>query len=513
MLFKLYFWSLSGLVLAVLVAVVIANGYEDDPLFKCLQDEDYDILLHIINNGLAPAKTPRHVVVVGAGIAGLTAAKFLQDAGHKVTIIEASNRIGGRVETYQNPEEGWYAELGAMRIPSFHKILLKFLQNMHVKTNSFIQYNPNTYYFVNGKLLRTYAVHDNPDLLGYPLAPSEEGKSASDLFSLALQPVNDLKKSGYNCKTVMRKYDSFSVKEYLVKEANLSRGALRMIGDILNENGFFYTALTETLYIQADINDNTTYFEITGGFDKLLKTFYRVLNCTILFEATVKAINQTKRGVTVYFEKKANKYTLDYVAADYVLVATTAKAALFMDFQPPLSASKMEALRSVHYSGSTKVVLSFKERFWENGGYGGKTITDLPARFIYYPSHNFTGQGGAILASYTYSDEAALFDGTDEEELKAIMLDNLAKIHGEEIRDVYTGGVVKKWGRDPFSHGAFAIFTPYQKIDYLKELCKNEKRIYFAGEHAGAPHGWIETAMKSALRAVQKINNRNFNDI
>lgn len=46
--------------------------------------------------------------------------------------------------------------------------------------------------------------------------------------------------------------------EYLVNVGNLSRGALRMIGDILNENSFFYTALTEMLYIQSDINDNGT---------------------------------------------------------------------------------------------------------------------------------------------------------------------------------------------------------------------------------------------------------------
>ena len=47
------------------------------------------------------------------------------------------------------------------------------------------------------------------------------------------------------------------LQEYLVKEANVSRGGLRMIGDILNENSFFYTSLLEMLYIQSDINDNT----------------------------------------------------------------------------------------------------------------------------------------------------------------------------------------------------------------------------------------------------------------
>lgn len=54
--------------------------------------------------------------------------------------------------------------------------------------------------------------------------------------------------------------------EYLVKEGNLSRGALRMIGDILNENSLFYTSLLEMLYIQSDINDNTEWETLVPPF-------------------------------------------------------------------------------------------------------------------------------------------------------------------------------------------------------------------------------------------------------
>ncbi|KAM7413685.1 hypothetical protein PAMA_020865 [Pampus argenteus] len=495
----------------VLVGVVVfaVSGIIGDPLIECLQDPDYRELLDIVDNGLPVAKTPRHVAIIGGGIAGLTAAKFLEDAGHKVTIIEASGRIGGRVETFRNRREGWYAELGAMRIPTFHKILLSLASKLHISLSKFIENDINTYYLVNGVLQKTYAVESNPDVLNYTVSERERGRSAAELFSQALWKVrDDLKRIG--CSAMLDKYDSYTVKEYLVKEGNLSRGALRMIGDILNENSLFYTSLVEMLFIQSDINDNTEYFEILDGFDHLPNAFYQVLNATILLNSKVKLINQTGgSNVNVTYQDWRNSGSLINLTVDYALVTATAKATLFIDFQPPLSGDKMEALRSVHYASSTKVVLSFRHRFWESEGIrGGKSITDRPSRFIYYPSHSFPGTtAGALLASYTCSDDSTLFQGMSEKELMAVVLEDLVKIHGEYIRPLCTGGLVKKWGLDPYSLGAFALFTPYQKGHYARELFQSEGRVHFAGEHTATPHGWIETAMKSALRAARNINN------
>ncbi|XP_051963575.1 L-amino-acid oxidase-like [Xyrauchen texanus] len=493
----------------ILVLTYRVSGNSDDPLLKCLQDPNYDELLWITEHGLPPTKTPQHVIIVGAGAAGLTAAKFLEDAGHKVTIIEASQRIGGRILTYRDEKESWYAELGAMRIPHFHKIILTLAEKLRLKLGTFVQEDNNTYYLINGMRHKTYTVRQNPDVLNYTLNEWEKGKSASQLFNIALGKLkDDLQKMG--CKKMLEKYDSYSVKEYLVNVGNLSRGALRMIGDVLNENSFYYVGLTEMLYIQYDISDNEMYHEFKGGFDSFSEAFYAVLNATILLKSKVQAISRTENNVTVSYQDCRNPSTLTNITADYVLVTATAKATLLTDFNPPLSSLKMEALRSLHYSSSTKVVLSFSKRFWENddGIKGGKSITDLPSRFIHYPSHSFPGiSGGAVLASYTSSDDAALLQTIPDDELKALVLNDLVKIHGEHIRHLCTGGVVKKWGMDPYSHGAFAISTPYQMIDYDQILAQNEGRIHFAGEHTARPHAWIETAIKSALRAAKDINN------
>ncbi|NXN59977.1 OXLA oxidase, partial [Rynchops niger] len=491
----------------LLVGLLSAKRFPCFPEY-CLHDKDYDELLNIVKNGLERATHPANVVIVGAGISGLTAAKLLQDAGHKVIILEMSNQVGGRIKTYRPEGQDWYVELGAMRLPGKHKLVREFIRQFDLKLSPFRLTDDNAWYFLNGTRIRAEEVNRNPNILNYTVKPSERGKSASQLYREALNKAFKHFQAT-DCKTYLTKYDSFSTKEYLIKVGNLSRGAVDMIGDLLNEDSGFYLSFLASLW-DFDIFSEESFDEITGGFDQLPKAFQEALPNVIRFNCTVEKITTKGNKVHVLYHT-TDTLSPTNVTADYVLVTSTAKATRHIQFLPPLSPLKTHALRSIHYASSTKIALACTEKFWEKDGIrGGQSITDRPSRFIYYPSHNFSSGVGVILASYTWNDDSEFFLPLTDKECLDVVLQDLSDIHQVSKKYLqYTCKkyVIQKWQLDKHSLGAFAAFTPYQFTDYSQALFDHEGRVHFAGEHAAQPHAWIDTAMKSAVRAASNIHN------
>jgi monoamine oxidase len=449
----------------------------------------------------------KKVIIIGAGMAGLAAAEMLLRAGHDPVILEAQQRVGGRIYTLRAPfAPGLYGEAGAMRIPLSHQLTMAYVERFKLNLTPFTMNNVQAYNYLNGQLFRIADCNTNPDSMGFEIGEHERGKTAGQLWEAALAPITSrLNSDGAAAwEEIIAEYDQYSVREFL--ELNRwSEGAIEMFGLLFNQEALMNSSFLELL--REEIGEcYVNMVQIDGGMDKLPQAFLPVLQDRIRFGAKVVAIDQTPEEVIIHFRTPAGR---GKIRGEFAIFTVPTPVMRHIEVLKPFSRPKQRAIRQLHYDASAKVFIQCKRRFWEEdeGVYGGGTITDLAVRNIYYPEHGRETGRGVLLASYTWSEDAQRWGSLSPEQRIEQAIENVALIHPQILEEA-EGGASKMWHDDEFACGAFALFDPGQQTLLYEHLISPEGRIHFAGEHASLTHAWIQGAIESGLRAAWEVHSR-----
>jgi monoamine oxidase len=449
---------------------------------------------------------PKRVVVIGAGIAGLVAAYELDRAGHDPIVLEANQRVGGRVYTLRGFAPGLYGEAGAMRIPRVHDLTLGYCEAFGLELRPFVMGNPKALVYVGGQRMTAADADADPRRLSFDLTEAEVGRSFGAMWEEAVADLrawlDEDEHTGW--ERILREYDQYSLREFL-ESRGWSEGAIEMYG-VMNfvESDLDNSVIEE---FRESLGKNFEDMqEIVGGMDRLPAAFFEPMPERVRFGAEVLGIAQDPDGVTVSYRTLAGRFT---ERGDYAICTLPFSVLRHVEVTPRFSRDKQRAIRQLNYSESTKILFQVRHRFWEteDGIVGGTTATDLPIRRMVYPSHPPGGETtrGILLASYTWSQDATRWAAMDPETRLEQALDDVAQIH-PSVRDAFEGGASHAWSTDPFAAGAFALFAPGQQTQLQADIVQPEGRVHFAGEHCSLHHAWIQGALESGIRAAREIH-------
>lgn len=428
------------------------------------------------------------VVVAGAGLAGLSAARDLERHGAAVTLVEARDRVGGRVHTLRDGFAGaQHGEAGADLIESEQTFVRELARDVGVELVRILRRGFG-YYGSDGRGRRRF----------------RSGPARFKEVAELLKPqIDDFCLSGQRWDSpIAAQLARTSVAEWL-QDIRASRA---LASSVRGLRGFFLAdpedlsllPLVEQ-FSSGEVPGESRFFRIRGGNDRLPAAVARRLKGELRLDAPLRRVRQNRRGIRVTIDENGRRRE---IAADYCVIAIPATTARDVEFEPKLPDAQQRAIRSLAYGRATRVLLQFATPFWRKGNRPRAFGTDLPI--------------------------GAPWDGSEDQRGRAAVLSLLAGGRASaDIQDIVhregPDGVVSRlrwlgkptallsahaiaWENDPWSQGGYAFFDPNFDPTLREWLGRPAGRIVFAGEHTSVQsQGYMNGAVESGKRAAAEI--------
>ncbi|MBV8462860.1 MAG: FAD-dependent oxidoreductase, partial [Acidimicrobiales bacterium] len=452
-----------------------------------------------------PDSSTRHrVAVVGGGLAGLSAAVALRNAGWDVVVLEARNRVGGRVHTLYAPfTGGLHVEAGGESIDDNHTHIraLAHHYGLALAHRPADKLQTAAFYRAGARSsLGAVAANDPGALSGY-LA-----------FGNALVTMaGDLDPSHPERASRAEEWDGQSLADFAATQTLDPNAALLVQSDYRGNYNAEFEQVSLLFVLQQSVVDEALpesgveTMRIAAGNSALPEALARDLGGAVRLESAVTRIEQRPWGVRIHSGTRSG--SSQPVDATRVVIAVPPPALRSVVFDPPLSPGLEAMIAELDLGHALKVSTEYDKRFWRTEGLSGFTISDLPFGVGWDATDSVPAspESPGVLTQFVTGSAAQLGAALPDRARIASFQQQLDVVYPEGKPDRSEVATTMAWANERYTGGGYAVYAPGQMTRFWPLLREPHGPIWFAGEHTETLAGYMESAIRSGQRVAAAI--------